>query len=169
MEERLKKVEAENKDLVDRWMEQKLKDAERLNEVRSLFFPVGFAVVCLGCCVDFVGGFRKWRRRTWWMGQKFKDAERLKEASDFCCLSFSLLSRLVFWRFSGVFCVQHPRSFRTLLVKVLKTVEAESRDLVDGAEALHMCSGRTRRGAHLGPRIYPFFVPVVRHSFCSRK
>lgn len=37
MEERLKKVEAENKDLVDRWMEQKLKDAERLNEVSVLF------------------------------------------------------------------------------------------------------------------------------------
>jgi hypothetical protein len=62
MEARLKKVEAENKDLVDRWMEQKLKDAERLNEVRRVFFPLGFAVLCLGCCVDSIRGFRKWER-----------------------------------------------------------------------------------------------------------
>lgn len=35
---RVKDVESENKMLIDRWMLQKMKDAERLNEVHDLFF-----------------------------------------------------------------------------------------------------------------------------------
>lgn len=32
------KAEAENKMLIDRWMLEKMKDAERLNEVHNIFF-----------------------------------------------------------------------------------------------------------------------------------
>lgn len=35
---RVKKVETENKMLIDRWMLQKMQDAERLNEVPDLCF-----------------------------------------------------------------------------------------------------------------------------------
>jgi hypothetical protein len=81
------------------------------------------------------------------MEQEFNDAELSKER-DFCCLSFSLLSRLVFWS-CWSFSVQALSRFRTLLVESLKTVAAESKDLVDGTEALSMRSVRTRQGAHL--------------------
>lgn len=42
------KAEAENKMLIDRWMLEKMKDAERLNEVQYLTFGIRYLVlVCV--------------------------------------------------------------------------------------------------------------------------
>ena len=41
---RAKNAEAENKTLTDRWMLQKMQDAERLNEVLCFIVVVGFCI-----------------------------------------------------------------------------------------------------------------------------